>query len=40
VPLLYVYALFRGIDLYTHAGERYLLAWREETLLFWFGIAL
>lgn len=40
VPLLYVYALFRGIDLYTHAGPSYLFMWRQETLLFWFEIAL
>ena len=40
VPLLYVYALFRGIDLYTHAGASYLFMWRQETLLFWFEIAL
>jgi len=40
VPLLYVYALFRGIDLYTHTGPTYLLMWRQETLLFWFEIAL
>jgi Ni/Fe-hydrogenase subunit HybB-like protein len=40
VPLLYVYALFRGIDLYTHAGASYLFMWRQETLLFGFEIAL
>jgi Ni/Fe-hydrogenase subunit HybB-like protein len=39
VPLLYVYALFRGIDLYTHGGASYLWTWRQETLLFWFEIA-
>jgi Ni/Fe-hydrogenase subunit HybB-like protein len=40
VPLLYVYALFRGIDLYTHGGAGYLFLWRQETLLFWFEIVL
>jgi len=39
-PLLYVYALFRGIDLYTHGGAAYLFLWREETLLFWLEVAL
>jgi len=39
-PLLYVYALFRGIDLLTHGASRYLWTWREETLLFWLEIAL
>ena len=40
VPLLYVYALFRGIDLFTHGGSSYLWMWRQETLLFWLEIAL
>ena len=29
-PLLYVYALFRGIDLFTHGGAAYILQWRQE----------
>jgi Ni/Fe-hydrogenase subunit HybB-like protein len=39
-PLLYVYALFRGIDLFTHGSASYLLMWREETILFWLEIGL
>jgi len=39
-PLLYVYALFRGIDLFTHGGWSYMWTWREETLLFWLEIGL
>jgi Ni/Fe-hydrogenase subunit HybB-like protein len=39
-PLLYVYALFRGIDLFTHGGSSYLWMWREETFLFWLEIGL
>jgi Ni/Fe-hydrogenase subunit HybB-like protein len=39
-PLLYVYAILRGIDLYTHGGASYLFTWREETGLFWLEIAL
>jgi Ni/Fe-hydrogenase subunit HybB-like protein len=39
-PLLYVYALFRGIDLVAHGGASLLYRWREETLLFWLEIAL
>jgi Ni/Fe-hydrogenase subunit HybB-like protein len=39
-PMLYVYALLRGIDLATHGGAAYLFKWREESLLFWFEIAL
>jgi Ni/Fe-hydrogenase subunit HybB-like protein len=39
-PLLYVYALFRGIDLFTHGGSSYMWMWREETLLFWLEIGL
>jgi Ni/Fe-hydrogenase subunit HybB-like protein len=39
-PLLYVYALFRGIDLFTHGGWSYMWMWREETLLFWLEIGL
>jgi Ni/Fe-hydrogenase subunit HybB-like protein len=39
-PLLYVYALFRGIDLVTHGSAPYLWMWREETGLFWLEIVL
>src|SRR4249920_838833 len=39
-PMLYVYALLRGIDLVTHGGAAYLFRWREESLLFWFEIAM
>lgn len=39
-PMLYVYAILRGIDLYTHGGASYLFLWREETGLFWLEIAL
>lgn len=39
-PMLYVYALLRAADLTTHGGAAYLFRWREETLLFWFEIAL
>ncbi len=39
-PLLYVYALFRGIDLFTHGGWSYMWMWREETFLFWLEIGL
>ena len=39
-PLLYVYALFRGIDLFTHGAAAYLWMWRGETLLFWLEIGL
>ncbi len=39
-PLLYVYALFRGIDLFTHGGAAYLFQWRQEALLFWLEIGL
>jgi Ni/Fe-hydrogenase subunit HybB-like protein len=39
-PLLYVYALFRGIDLFTHGGAASLWLWREETALFWLEIGL
>jgi Ni/Fe-hydrogenase subunit HybB-like protein len=39
-PMLYIYALLRGIDLATHGAAGYLFQWREETLLFWFEIAL
>lgn len=39
-PLLYVYAILRGIDLYTHGAASSLFLWREETGLFWLEIAL
>jgi Ni/Fe-hydrogenase subunit HybB-like protein len=39
-PMLYVYALLRGIDLVTHGGAAHLFRWREESLLFWFEIAM
>ena len=39
-PLLYVYAVLRGVDLFTHGGASYLWLWREETLLFWLEIGL
>jgi Ni/Fe-hydrogenase subunit HybB-like protein len=39
-PMLAIYALFRGVDLYTHAGVRYMFMWREESLSFWLEIGL
>jgi Ni/Fe-hydrogenase subunit HybB-like protein len=39
-PLLYVYALFRGIDIFTHGNAGYLWMWREETMLFWLEMGL
>jgi Ni/Fe-hydrogenase subunit HybB-like protein len=39
-PMLILYALFRGVDLYTHGGWKYLWMWREETLSFWVEIGL
>ncbi len=39
-PLLYVYALFRGIDLFTHGGAPYIFMWRQEAALFWLEIGL
>jgi Ni/Fe-hydrogenase subunit HybB-like protein len=39
-PMLIIYALFRGVDLFTHGGSKYLLTWREETISFWVEIAL
>lgn len=39
-PLLYVYAIMRGVDLFTHGGSAYMWMWREETLLFWLEIGL
>ena len=38
--MLYVYARLRGIDLVTHGGAVHLFRWREESLLFWFEIAM
>ncbi len=40
VPMLYVYGIFRGVDIFSHGNTSYLWAWREETLLFWIEIAL
>jgi Ni/Fe-hydrogenase subunit HybB-like protein len=40
VPLLAVYAVFRGVDLVTGGAGRYLWMFREETILFWLEIAL
>lgn len=39
-PMLLIYALFRGVDLFTHGGSAYLWRWREETLSFWLEIGL
>jgi Ni/Fe-hydrogenase subunit HybB-like protein len=39
-PMLALYAIFRGVDLYTHAAVPYLFRWREETGLFWLEIGL
>jgi Ni/Fe-hydrogenase subunit HybB-like protein len=39
-PLLILYALFRGVDLYMHGGWKFLWMWREETLSFWIEIGL
>ncbi len=39
-PMLLVYALFRGVDLFTHGGSAYLWRWREETLSFWLELGL
>ncbi len=39
-PMLYVYAILRGIDLFTHGNAPYLWMWREETFLFWLEIGL
>jgi Ni/Fe-hydrogenase subunit HybB-like protein len=39
-PMLCIYALFRGVDLFTHEGWRYLWIGREETLSFWLEIGL
>ena len=39
-PMLCVYALFRGVDLFTHHSWQYLWMWREETLSFWLEIGL
>jgi Ni/Fe-hydrogenase subunit HybB-like protein len=40
VPLLYVYAIFRGVEIFSSGAMPYLFMWREETLLFWLEIAL
>jgi len=39
-PMLAIYALFRGVDLYTHGGFRYMFIWREESLSFWLEVVL
>jgi len=39
-PMLLIYALFRGVDLFTHGGSAYMWRWREETLSFWLEIGL
>lgn len=39
-PMLYVYAILRGIDIYTHGNAPYLFMWRSETGLFWLEIGL
>lgn len=39
-PMLLIYGLFRGVDLFTHGGSAYLWRWREETLSFWLEIGL
>jgi Ni/Fe-hydrogenase subunit HybB-like protein len=39
-PMLLIYALFRGVDLFTHGGSAYMFKWREETLSFWLEIGL
>jgi Ni/Fe-hydrogenase subunit HybB-like protein len=39
-PLLYIYAILRGIDLFTHGNASYLWMWRQETALFWLEIGL
>jgi len=40
VPLLTIYALFRGIDLFTHGGWPYMWMWRPETGWFWLEATL
>lgn len=40
VPLLFVYAIFRGVEIFSSGATSYLFMWREETLLFWLEIAL
>jgi Ni/Fe-hydrogenase subunit HybB-like protein len=39
-PLLIIYALFRGVDLYSHGGWKFLWMWGEETLSFWVEVGL
>jgi Ni/Fe-hydrogenase subunit HybB-like protein len=39
-PMLALYAIFRGVDLYTHGALPYMFKWREETFSFWLEIAL
>jgi len=40
VPLLTIYALFRGVDLFTHGGWAYMWMLRPETGWFWLEITL
>jgi len=39
-PMLSLYAIFRGVDLYTHGALPYMFLWREETALFWLETGL
>ena len=39
-PMLSLYAIFRGVDLYTHGALPYMFLWREETGLFWLETGL
>jgi len=39
-PMLALYAILRGVDLYTHQALPYLFMWREETFLFWLETGL
>jgi len=39
-PMLALYAIFRGVDLYTRGAAPYMFRWREETALFWMEIGL
>lgn len=40
MPLLTIYALFRGLDLFNHGGWAYMWKWRQETAYFWLEISL
>jgi Ni/Fe-hydrogenase subunit HybB-like protein len=39
-PMLLIYTVFRGVDLFTHGASMYMWRWREETLSFWVEIGL